>query len=205
MDDLVDDLFELHLKVLSQILIGTPFSEIRKNYSEDFNKLDYEDFITNKAHRLSFDKDGNLIGAYPVSPIPTDFKITISGVYQGYAMCALDALGIAYTFMGKTVIETKNQSTGNPVSITVDPLSDKVINDELVITYPNQGYTSLKQLVAENTQLSITTCPNILFYSKNKIPINSNLSVLDFEDALDEAIAIFSQKAMKEHFQKSME
>jgi hypothetical protein len=151
MEKLVDDLFELHLKVLSKILTGTPFSKIRKECAKDFKKLDYEDFITNKANRLSFDKDGNLIGAYPVSPIPTDFKITISDVYQGYAMCALDALGIAYTFMLKTVIETKNHATGIPISITVDPLKDKVINNDLVMTYPTQGYTSLKQLVTENT------------------------------------------------------
>ena len=44
--------------------------------SKEFAKLNYEEFITKKAHRLSFDSSGNLIGAYPVSPTPNDFKVS---------------------------------------------------------------------------------------------------------------------------------
>lgn len=199
MDNLVDNLFSVHLKVLQQVLIGTKFDKISEMFSEEFKELNYEEIISKKAHRLTFDESGNLIGAYPVSPTPNQFKVSIEGIGNGYAMCAVDALGIAYTFMRKTIIETKDESTGDNLTLTIDPNLNMIENESLVMSYPNQGYTSLKQLVAENTKLATSTCPNILFYSKDRIPENSGLSIINFDEALKEAIEIFSQEAMKDH------
>ena len=205
MRKLVDDLFNLHLKVLQQILIGTDFTTIKKLFEVEFIKLNYEDFIINKAHRLTFDKDKKLIGAYPVSPISNEFKVNVVGIGKGYAMCAIDALGMAYTFMKETIIETKDQGTGKTISLIINPHKDKMVKKEYVITYPKQGFESLRELVAENTQLATSACPNILFYSKNNLPNDVNLSVLEFEKGVEEAIAIFSQQAMKDHFKLSLD
>ena len=205
MNNLVNNLFNLHLKVLQQILIGTNFPKIREMFSVEFKELDYEEIITKKAHRLTFDESGNLIGAYPVSPNPNQFKVSINGIGEGYAMCAVDALGIAYTFMKETIIETRDESTGNNLILKIDPNSELIdTQSSIVMSYPSQGYTSLKQLVAENTQLATSTCPNILFYSKDNIPDNVELSIMNFDDALKDAIAIFSQQAMKEHLRDSI-
>ncbi|OLS21109.1 MAG: hypothetical protein HeimC2_34850 [Candidatus Heimdallarchaeota archaeon LC_2] len=204
MNELVDDLFNLHLKVLQQILIGTDYTIIKKIFGDEFIKLNYEDFIINKAHRLTFDGNNQLIGAYPVSPIPNDFKVSVEGIGAGYAMCAVDALGIAYTFMQVTIIETKDQGTGKSISLRINPYADDIENEEVLLTYPSQGYDSLRELVAENTQLATSSCPNILFYSKNHLPKNNQLSVLSFKRGLEEAIAIFSQQAMKDHFRISL-
>ncbi len=201
----MNDLFNLHLKVLQQILIGTDFTNIKIIIEEEFKELNYEDFIINKVHRLTFDKDKKLIGAYPVSPISNEFKVSVAEIGIGYAMCAVDALGIAYTFLKETIIETKDHGTGKAISLRINPHAEKIVEKDYVITYPNQGHESLRKLVAENTQLATSACPNILFYSKNNLPNDVNLSVLNFEKGLAEAIAIFSQQAIKDHFKISLD
>jgi hypothetical protein len=71
------------------------------------------------ADFLRLDACGAISAAYPFSPAPTLHLVTISGGPQVYAMCAIDALGIA-AMLGKTVtISSSEPGTGAPVTVTV--------------------------------------------------------------------------------------
>ena len=71
------------------------------------------------ADFLRLDAGGAISAAYPFSPAPTPHLVTISGGPQVYAMCAIDALGIA-AMLGKTVtISSSEPGTGAPVTVTV--------------------------------------------------------------------------------------
>jgi hypothetical protein len=71
------------------------------------------------ADFLRLDAGGAISAAYPFSPVPTPHLVTISGGPQVYAMCAIDALGIA-AMLGKTVtISSSEPGTGAPVTVTV--------------------------------------------------------------------------------------
>lgn len=71
------------------------------------------------ADFLRLDPCGAISAAYPFSPAPTRHLVTISGGPQVYAMCAIDALGIA-AMLGKTVtISSSEPGTGAPVTVTV--------------------------------------------------------------------------------------
>jgi hypothetical protein len=73
------------------------------------------------ADFLRLDPCGAISAAYPFSPVPTRHLVTISGGPQVYAMCAIDALGIA-AMLGKTVtISSSEPGTGAPVTVTVPP------------------------------------------------------------------------------------
>ena len=75
------------------------------------------------ADFLRLDAGGAISAAYPFSPAPTPHLVTISGGPQVYAMCAIDALGIA-AMLGKTVtISSSEPGTGAPVTVTV-PAAD---------------------------------------------------------------------------------
>jgi hypothetical protein len=79
------------------------------------------------ADFLRLDADGAISAAYPFSPAPTPHLVTISGGPQVYAMCAIDALGIA-AMLGKTVtISSSEPGTGAPVTVTVPAAGGAVV------------------------------------------------------------------------------
>jgi hypothetical protein len=63
---------------------------------------------------------GRITAAYPFSALPTAHRVQIAGGASAYAMCAIDALGIAPMLGGKAVIQSADSSTGQPVTVTVD-------------------------------------------------------------------------------------
>ena len=189
---LVEDLLNLHLQVLKDIFRGLSFSEIEKKYADRMHNSDY--LAIAKAHNLlTFDDNNNLIGAYPVSPTKTSFEVTIDNIGTNYCMCAIDALGIAYTFNEKATIHSQDKSTGDKIVITVDPLKDTVLSEKnYFVTYKNPDKVC---------NIAQDQCPVINFYSKKEsIPNDKDLIIFNFNDAKTHSKNIFSQDAFKKSF-----
>lgn len=69
---------------------------------------------------LCLDDAGRITAAYPFSALPTAHRVQIAGGASAYAMCAIDALGIAPMAGSKAVIQSADPSTGQPITVTVD-------------------------------------------------------------------------------------
>lgn len=68
--------------------------------------------------RLVMDGD-DIAFVYPVSGHPTPHRVTLSDGRSFYAMCAIDALGSAFTFHLDTVIDSTCSTTGQPVHVRI--------------------------------------------------------------------------------------
>lgn len=69
---------------------------------------------------LCLDQAGRITAAYPFSATATAHKVQIAGGGGAYAMCAIDALGIA-AMLGTTVlISSADPLTAEPITVTVD-------------------------------------------------------------------------------------
>lgn len=62
--------------------------------------------------------DGQIAVAYPFSATPTRHRVRIGDQVDVYAMCAVDALGIAPMVGQDTVIESVDVTTGQPIAVT---------------------------------------------------------------------------------------
>lgn len=185
----LDELLDFHLLVLKDIFHGLSISEIEQKYPDKMVKLNYLS-IAKANNLLTFDDSNNLIGAYPVSPLKTSFEVAIDNIGTSYCMCAIDALGIAYTFNEKTTIRSKDKSTGEKIEITVDPISEKIVSDK-------QYYVTYKD-PSKVCNIAQDQCPVINFYSeRGSIPNDNDLIIFDFNQAIKHAKSIFSQKAFK--------
>jgi hypothetical protein len=69
---------------------------------------------------LYLDDAGRITAAYPFSAAPTGHRVQIADGASAYAMCAIDALGIAPMLGRKVVIQSSDPSTGQPITVTVD-------------------------------------------------------------------------------------
>lgn len=189
---LIDDLIDLHFSVLKEIFKGSSFFDIQRHYSDEMRKLDYMNLAKNN-NLLTFDDDNNLIGAYPVSPLKTSFKVSVEGIGECYCMCAIDALGIAYTFGKKTTIESKDSSTGQKIVITVDPETDSVqtAGTEYFVSYRDPDKVR---------NIALDQCPVINFYSDKNSVKDDTLVIFTFQEAIKHAKDIFSPEAFKKSF-----
>ena len=62
--------------------------------------------------------DGQIAVTYPFSTTPTRHRVRIGDQVDAYAMCAIDALGIAAMLGRDTRIESVDVTTGQPITIT---------------------------------------------------------------------------------------
>jgi hypothetical protein len=183
-------LLEIHLIVLKELLNGRDFDDISERYKDRFQELNYLEQATGSL--LTFER-GKLIAAYPVSPHKSSYKVTIEDVGIGYAMCAIDALGIAYTFMKSTKIESIIIDTGEPFTFEIDPLIPKYPDLDLYVTY--------KRYSMKETNVALEICPSIdIYQSKNNISPNENMEIIDFKTALRYAKERFSQQTITQCF-----
>jgi ketosteroid isomerase-like protein len=108
------------------VVIRTPgIDDERVRQAEDRNymvlTLDRERIIRMRACRNRDEsRTGRITAAYPFSALPTAHRVQIAGGASAYAMCAIDALGIAPMLGGKAVMQSADPSTGQPVTVTVD-------------------------------------------------------------------------------------
>lgn len=69
---------------------------------------------------LAVDEYGEIRAAYPFSPIPTRHRVTWAGGSGGYAMCAIDALGISAMLGVPVTITSTEPDTDRTITVRVD-------------------------------------------------------------------------------------
>lgn len=75
------------------------------------------------------DELGNIVFAYPVSALPTAHQVNLQDGRQLYAMCAVDALGVAFTFKQDIKINSVCRHCNAPVAL-------QIINGKIVDLHP---------------------------------------------------------------------
>lgn len=72
-----------------------------------------------EADFLRLDQNGDVRAAYPFSATPTTHQVQIDGGPRAYAMCAIDALGMA-AMLGQDVrVDSRDPVTGEPITVTL--------------------------------------------------------------------------------------
>ena len=71
------------------------------------------------ADFLRLDAGGAISAAYPFSATPTSHVVRIEGGPAVFAMCAIDALGVAAMLGRSVTISSAEPSTGDPITVTV--------------------------------------------------------------------------------------
>jgi hypothetical protein len=186
----VKEFLTFHIKVLEKLLVGKSFEELKIQFSSEFEKFNYI-ALTKTFSILSYDENNNLRGAYPISPTETKYKIHVEGIGSGYAMCAIDALGVPYLFGKTTTIESIDQVTKEPIQFTIDPSfsDDNTISEiaeefkELVVTNPKGSEIQVGQAVDQ----AVDFCPYIGFVTNKKALTEKHLAMVD---SLDFATAL---------------
>jgi hypothetical protein len=69
---------------------------------------------------LCLDSAGRISAAYPFSATATAHRVQITGGSRAYAMCAIDALGIAAMLGTAVLISSADPVTAEPIAVTVD-------------------------------------------------------------------------------------
>jgi hypothetical protein len=197
---ILDDFLDLHIRVLGQVLIQKNWKSIESEFKSEFERFDY----INSAqilNALAFDESGNLRAAYPISPRKNQFQITVDEVGSGYAMCAIDSLGVAYTFGKKVIILSRDPTTGKELQIIIDPDKENFADySEIVITSPKDV---LRPVDDEIIDQSRDICPYVGFVSNIDLISEEdryNYSILTFDQALSYAKLAFSRGNMKKQF-----
>ncbi|MFW9778178.1 MAG: organomercurial lyase [Candidatus Heimdallarchaeota archaeon] len=184
-NDKVKEFLNLHIKVLENLLVGKSFEELKIQFSFEFDKFNYI-ALTKTFSMLSYDENDNLRGAYPISPNKTKYKVHVEGIGAGYAMCAIDALGVPYLFGKTTTIESTDQVTNEPIQFTIDPSfsDDHVISQlgekfkELVITNPKGSEIQVGQAIDQ----AVDFCPYIGFVTDRETLTGKHLARVDSLD-----------------------
>jgi hypothetical protein len=68
---------------------------------------------------IQLDGAGEIRAAYPFSAVPTPHVVRIDGGPRVYAMCAIDALGMAAMLGRAVTIASTDTGTGQPIMVTV--------------------------------------------------------------------------------------
>lgn len=82
--------------------------------------------------------DGHIDFIYPVSAHPTMHKVTLNDGRELNAMCAIDALGVSYTFNQDIKINSMCNVTGQEINIELkNNKIDKINNNKLRVLHIN--------------------------------------------------------------------
>lgn len=73
---------------------------------------------------VQLDRAGEIAVAYPFSGRPTAHVVRFPGGHEAYAMCAIDALGIAPMLEQSIAIASRDPISGQEVAVQVAPSSD---------------------------------------------------------------------------------
>ncbi|MBU5313228.1 hypothetical protein KQI38_14375 [Tissierella carlieri] len=65
------------------------------------------------------DEEGNINFIYPVSAIPTNHRIRLADGREFTAMCAIDAMGAAFTFKQDIDVESKCSNCGFDIKVSI--------------------------------------------------------------------------------------
>lgn len=99
-----------------------------------------KDSINNllEKNAIVADEQDHINFIYPVSGLSTNHIVKLSDGRTFYAMCAIDAIGSAFTFKQDVTIESKCSNTGQDIDITIkngaidcDPLDLHILHVDL--------------------------------------------------------------------------
>lgn len=195
----VERFFDFHVDVLKGLLAGESLDAILEGHPRESERFNYRR-LTKILSLLSFDDDGGLRGAYPISPAETPYRITVDGVGSGHAMCAIDSLGVAYLFGAPTQIESSDPVSGRTIRITVDPEKlDTASYSHIQVTAPK---AMPKKAEGDPLDAAVDICPLIGFVeSEESIPEDQReiLVVIPFEQAISLGKMNFERNNLKTH------
>ncbi|MFD0042470.1 alkylmercury lyase family protein [Streptomyces anulatus] len=75
------------------------------------DELGHEDFLT-------LDADGRIRAAYPFSAVPTPHGLRLTNGVEAWAMCAIDALGVAAMLHQDITVASCDPVDGRPITVT---------------------------------------------------------------------------------------
>jgi predicted transcriptional regulator len=106
---------------------GAPVNINSLKQSEELKHLNIETIINNLTTKKAIvqDSEGNINFVYPVSALPTNHHVVLEDGRALYAMCAVDALGVALTFKQDTKISAKCSHCGE--TVTVEVQEEKIV------------------------------------------------------------------------------
>ena len=87
------------------------------------------------------DEEGNVNFIYPVSAMPTNHRVTLADGREFTAMCAIDAIGSAFTFHQDTEIHSKCSGCGEDIYIRV--------RDGKIVEHNPEGLHALTFVLSE--------------------------------------------------------
>jgi hypothetical protein len=99
----------LRLYLLEQIIeSGAPVNIISLKRTAALRQLDTDTLIKSMVDKRVIvpDQAGNINFAYPVSALPTNHRVTLKDGRQFCAMCAVDAMGAAFTLKQDVAIDS---------------------------------------------------------------------------------------------------
>ncbi len=113
---------ELYVWILRQFSKRDPPSSNLVRAEAERLGLDFDRACTHLATQdlIHFDPDGQVAVAYPFSGCPTRHRVLING-QDVYAMCAIDALGIAPMFEQPIVVNSRDPVSDAEISVRLRP------------------------------------------------------------------------------------
>ena len=103
-------------RILAHTLsLGRPFN-VGKDHGLASDR-EIEELLARKA--MVIDDQGNVPFIYPLSALPTHHRVTLADGRSFSAMCAIDAIGAAFTFGQDTHIHSKCSVCNEPVHLAL--------------------------------------------------------------------------------------
>lgn len=146
-----------------------------------------------KKNALAVNAEGKIESIYPISAKETVHRVTLADGRTTYVMCAIDALGCAYTFRQDIVIDSVCSNSGVPIHIEVkDGVIAHASSDEIRILHAD--------LKASDNWASCCCCQMLYFNSQKDYDIYANAHelcpacsfCLDLEEGLNVGRMLFS-------------
>lgn len=126
----------LRLHLLDQIIEkGAPVSINSLKQSAAPLRLDTDALVKSMVDKrvLVPGEAGNNNFAYPVSALPTNHKVTLKDGRKFHAMCAVDAMGAAFTFRQDVRVDSVCADCGRKISVVIE-------NEEIVGLSPEDTH-----------------------------------------------------------------
>lgn len=92
--------------------------------SEDIKDMTKEEIknsleVLENKNGIVIDEEKNVNFIYPVSGLPTNHRVKLADGSEFYAMCAIDAVGTAFTFKQDVEIVSQCSHCGNEVNVSI--------------------------------------------------------------------------------------
>lgn len=140
---------EIRLAIMNFIIdFKRPFHVIKDGY-QSLNKIhlsEKKDFssiiaVLKEQDGMMVDAQQNVNFIYPVSALPTNHHVTLADGRSFCAMCAIDAIGSAFTFQQDIDVHSKCSMCGKEVYVK--------IKDGQIAEYSPQGLHALSFILGE--------------------------------------------------------